>query len=144
MEEYLPYEQLARDAFDTSEKNNNDAISNSVANTALLIGAKLIVCLTENNEAISRLSKARPCCPIFSVSNDLNICKANAMCWGVYPCYIPYLPQFIEEMEVLALKKARELGISEGSPIILTGGTPTGSGKTNFMKIISLNTVKEA
>ncbi len=144
MEEYLPYEQLARDAFDTSEKNNNDAISNSVANTALLIGAKLIVCLTENNEAISRLSKARPCCPILSVSNDLNICKANAMCWGVYPCYIPYLPQFIEEMEVLALKKARELGISEGSPIILTGGTPTGSGKTNFMKIISLNTVKEA
>ena len=44
-------------------------------------------------------------------------------------------------MEVLALMKARQLGIKEGSPIILTGGTPTGSKKMNFVKIITLNNV---
>ena len=51
------------------------------------------------------------------------------------------MPQFIEEMEALALIKARELGIQPGKPIILTGGTPTGSGKMNFMKIITVNAV---
>jgi hypothetical protein len=32
--QYLPYEQLAREAFDTSEGSVNDAIANSIANTA--------------------------------------------------------------------------------------------------------------
>lgn len=143
MENYLPYEKLSLEAFETSNKNNNDAISNSVANTALLIGAKLIVCLTEGEETVSRIAKARPCCPILSVSNDLHICKTSCLIWGVYPVYVPYLPQFIEEMEVLALLKARELKLPAGSPIILTGGTPTGSNKNNFMKIITVNEFKE-
>ncbi|MCF0258882.1 MAG: hypothetical protein HUJ54_03385, partial [Erysipelotrichaceae bacterium] len=67
--------------------------------------------IQKNDETISRLSKARPCCPILSVSNKMEICKANALAWGVYPVYIPYLPQFIEEMEVFALLKARQLKI---------------------------------
>lgn len=143
MENYLPYEKFSLEAFDTSKKNTNDAISNSVATTALLIGAKLIVCLTESEETISRIAKARPCCPILSVSNDIHLCRTNCLTWGVYPIYIPYLPQFIEEMEVLALLKARELKIPAGSPIILTGGTPTGTNKNNFMKIITVNEFKE-
>lgn len=143
MEKYLLYEKLAQEAFETSNKDNNDAISNSVANTALLIGAKLIVCLTESEETIQRIAKARPCCPILSVSNDLSICKSVCLTWGVYPVYIPYLPQFIEEMEVLALMKARQLNIPDNSPIILTGGTPTGTNKNNFMKIITVKEFKE-
>ena len=143
IENYLPYSQLAQEAFETSNKNNNDAISNAIATTAILIGAKLIVCLTETDESISRLSKARPCCPIISVSNDMRLCKGDALKWGVYPIYIPYIPQLIEEMEVFALMKARQLGIPSGSPIILTGGSPTGSKNTNFMKIITVNEIKE-
>ena len=46
-------------------------------------------------------------------------------------------------MEVLALLKARELKLPEGSPIILTGGTPTGTNKNNFMKIITVREFKE-
>ena len=70
MEQYLPYEQLAREAYDTSEGTNNDAIANSIANTALLIGAKLIVNFTETGKSTYRMSKARPCCPIISVTNS--------------------------------------------------------------------------
>ncbi len=143
MEHYLDYEKLAKEAYDTSMKNNNDAISNSVANTALLIGAKLIVVLSETGETPTRISKARPICPILVVSNKRQICLASCLNWGVYPILIPSMPQFIEEMEVLALMKARQLGIEPGSPIILTGGTPTGASKTNFMKIVTVNSVKE-
>ena len=143
IESYLPYQNLAHEAFETSNKSNNDAISHAIATTALLIGAKLIVCLTETDETISRLSKARPCCPIISVSNDMNICKSDCLKWGVYPIFIPYIPQLIEEMEVFALMKARQLGVPSGSPIILTGGSPTGSKNTNFIKIITVNEIKE-
>ena len=39
--------------------------------------------------------------------------------------------------------KARQLGIPAGSQIILTGGSPTGSKNTNFIKIITVNEIKE-
>ena len=143
MEKYLNYELLAREAYDTSEKNNNDAIANSVANTALLIGAKLIVCFSETGATGKRISKARPICPILSFSNKREVCLEGALYWGIHPVLIPYIPQFIEEMEALALVKAHELQIPAGTPIIITGGTPTGVSKTNFMKIVNVNEIKD-
>jgi hypothetical protein len=53
------------------------------------------------------------------------------------------MPDFIEEMEVLALKIARDSGIEAGAPIIIAGGTPTGAGKTNFMRIVNVNQIKD-
>lgn len=144
MEKYLDYEKLAKEAYDTSDKTNNDAISNAVANTALLIGAKLIINFTETGSSTARISKARPCCPIISVTNNRDTCMRGAFMWGVYSVLLQTsMPDFIEEMEVLALKIARDLGIEAGSPIIIAGGTPTGAGKTNFMRIVNVNSIKE-
>ena len=64
------------------------------------------------------------------------------MCLSLF-IYAPSLPQLIEEMEALALVKAHMLGIKANEPIIITGGTPTGAGKTNFMKIINVNEIKD-
>jgi pyruvate kinase len=144
MEQYLPYEQLAREAYDTSEGSVNDAIANSIADTALLIGAKLIVNFTETGKSTYRISKARPCCPIISVTNSRTTVMQSAWMWGVYSVLLKTsMPDFIEEMEVLALKIARDLDIPAGEPIIIAGGTPTGAGKTNFMRIVNVNSVKE-
>jgi pyruvate kinase len=144
MEQYLPYEQLAREAYDTSEGSVNDAIANSIANTALLIGAKLIVNFTETGKSTYRISKARPCCPIISVTNSRTTVMQSAWMWGVYSVLLKTsMPDFIEEMEVLALKIARDLQIPAGEPIIIAGGTPTGAGKTNFMRIVNVNSVTE-
>lgn len=142
MEQYLNYEELAREAYESSEKNNNDAIANSIANTALLIGAKLIISYTETGASTNRIAKARPCCPIVSVSNNIDTVLRSGTVWGVYSHYIKTpMPDFIEEMEVLALKIAHDLHIRAGSPIIVVGGTPTGAGKTNFMRIINVNEI---
>ena len=144
MEQYLDYEKLSREAYETSEHSNNDAISNAVANTALLIGAKLIVNFTETGKSTIRISKARPCCPIISVTNRRSTAMAGAFMWGVYSVLLKTsMPDFIEEMEVLALKVARDLGINPGEPIIIAGGTPTGAGKTNFMRIVNVNSIQE-
>lgn len=144
MEKYLNYENLAKEAYDTSEHSNNDAISNAVANTASLVGAKLIINFTETGKSSARISKARPCCPIISITNSRKTALRSAWLWGVYSVLLKTsMPDFVEEMEVLALKIARNLGLGKGDPIILVGGTPTGAGKTNFMRIVEVNEVKE-
>ena len=53
------------------------------------------------------------------------------------------MPDFIEEMEVIAITAALQEGIPAGSPIIVAGGTPTGSGNTNFMRIINVPEIKD-
>ena len=141
---HLDYERLAREAFHCSERTNNDAISNAIANTALLIGAKLIVNFTERGPSSWRISKSRPCCPIISITANRKVALQGAWMWGVYSVLLKTpLPSFIEEMEVLALKIARNLDIPAGSPIIMSGGMPTGAGQTNFMRILTVNEIKE-
>jgi pyruvate kinase len=63
--------------------------------------------------------------------------------WGINTIVIKQLPQLIEDMEALALIKSHDLGLAAGSPIIITGGTPTGSGRTNFMRIVNVNEIKD-
>ncbi len=140
MEQELDYEKLAQEAYDTSNKDNNDAIANAIANTAKLIGAKLIVSYTETGRSSRRISKARPSCPILSISNKLTTVRQNALYWGVYSCLIEsaYMPSLIEDMEVVAIVKAKEYGLKPGDYIVVGGGTPTGSGRTNFMRIVQI------
>lgn len=140
MEKELDYELLARQAYDTSNKDNNDALANAIANTAKLIDAKLIVSFTETGRSSRRISKARPCCPILSISNHITTVRQNALYWGIYSTLLKSkkMPDFIEEMEVIAIVKAKLLGLKPGDYILLSGGTPTGAGRTNFMRIVQL------
>ena len=131
---------MAKEAYDTSNKDNNDAIANAIANTAKLIDAKLIVSFTETGRSSRRISKARPCCPILSISNRLVTVRQNAIYWGVYSKLIKSkkMPELIEDMEVIAIVKAKEFGLNPGDFILISGGTPTGAGRTNFMRIIQI------
>ena len=140
MEETLDYETLAKQAYDTSNKDNNDAIANAIANTAKLIGAKLIVSFTETGRSSRRISKARPCCPILSISNNLTTVRQNALYWGVNSVLLKSkkMPDFIEDMEVVAIVQAKKFGLKPGDCILISGGTPSGSGRTNFMRIITI------
>ncbi|MDD5933884.1 MAG: pyruvate kinase [bacterium] len=140
MEKTLDYETLAKEAYDTSNKDNNDALANAIANTAKLIGAKLIVSFTSSGRSSRRISKARPCCPILSISNELTTVRQNAIYWGVYSVLLKSkkMPQFIEDMEVVAIAHAKRFGLQAGDTIIISGGTPTGSGRTNFMRIVTI------
>lgn len=144
MESELPYEQMSKEAYDVSDHTNNDAIANSIANTALLIHAELIFNFTQTGRSSKRISKARPCCPIISITNDRKVALESGWLWGVYAHLIKtQMPVFIEEMEAIALKIARDLNVKPGSPIIIAGGTPTGAGKTNFMRIVNVPEISD-
>ncbi len=142
MERELDYRKLSEEAYESSEKINSDAIANSVANTALLIDAELIVCFTETGNSVRRIAKTRPICPIIAISNCRQTVLELGLVWGVQAFLAADLPQLIEDMEVLAILKARQLGFDAGTQILLTGGVPTGAGKTNFMKILNLNELR--
>ena len=143
MEKELDYLKMSNQAYESSKKINSDAIANSVANTALLIGAQAIITFTETGGAARRIAKARPVCPIFAISDRRDTVLSLGLVWGVYGFYAKTLPQFIEDMEAFAIFKARQLGLNPGANILLTGGVPTGVGSTNFMKILTLKAIKE-
>lgn len=143
MEQELDYLKMSNQAYESSKKINSDAIANSVANTALLINAQAIITFTETGGAARRIAKARPSCPIFAISDRRETVLSLGLVWGVYAFYAKTLPQFIEDMEVFAILKARQIGLKPGANILLTGGVPTGVGSTNFMKILTLKDIKE-
>lgn len=139
MEEHFNYEAASHLAFESSGKSTSDAISASVADTAILVNAKLIVCFSVSGSTAIRISKTRPTCPVFVVSSDRDVLAHSMLYYADYPYLVKKVPQFVEEMEVLALKIAKDYNIEKGSKIILTGGTPVGAGKTNFIKVLSIN-----
>ncbi|MGI6714267.1 MAG: pyruvate kinase [Bacilli bacterium] len=143
IEKHLDYTELAAEAYCTSEQNNSDAIANSVANTANLIKAAAIFCFSETGLSGMRIAKSRPACPIICLTQKKNSAIKLALQWGVTTMIIHQLPQLIEDMEAIALIKAHDLKIKPGSPIIITGGTPTGTGGTNFMRIVKVNQIRE-
>ncbi|HKM10867.1 MAG: pyruvate kinase [Bacilli bacterium] len=143
MEKNLDYTRLAAQAYATSSQNNSDAIANSVANTANLINAALIFCFSETGLSGNRIAKNRPSCPIIVLTHKPSTAQKLGLVWGIQTIVINQLPQLIEDMEALALVKAHDLKIPAGAPIIITGGTPTGTGGTNFMRIVRVNQIKD-
>ena len=138
VEKHFNYERSSYQAFETSNKRVNDAIAAAVSDTAILINAKLIICFSVSGQTGIRISRTRPICPVFVVSSDLDSLTHTMLYYACYPYHTRKVPQFTEEMEVLALKIAKDYGIEEGSHIIMTGGTPVGAGKTNFMKVLTV------
>lgn len=143
MEDYLSYEKFSNFAFENSDKTRSDAIANSVANTANLVGAKLIFCFSETGNSAKRIAKSRPKCPIIMVTFKRESALRVGAHFSIYPIVVNTLPQLIEEMEAFSLIKAREYGLKPNDMVIITGGIPTGSGGTNFLRIVSVNKTKE-
>lgn len=143
MEEYLSYEKFSNFAFENSDKSRSDAIANSVANTANLVNAKLIFCFSETGNSAKRIAKSRPKCPIIMVTFKRESALRVGPYFSIYPIVIPTLPQLMEEMEAFSLIKAREFGLKPNDMVIITGGIPTGSGGTNFLRIVSVNKTKD-
>lgn len=139
MEKHFDYMTSNHEAFETSDKTVSDAIANSVGDTAQIIGANLIVCFSVSGKTAVRIAKTRPVCPAFIVSSDMDALRHTMLYYGNYPYYVKKVPEFTEEMEVLAIKIAKDYNLPSGSKIIITGGTPVGAGKTNFMKVVTLN-----
>lgn len=129
------YKGKIQKAYNSSEKTLNDAVALSVADTALLVDAKLIVAFTESGTTAKRISKFRPCCPIAAVTSSEEIRLSLTLNWGVYPV-VSNQPTSELDYVNKACEIATYYGVKEGENIIITGGN--GVGNTNFMKVVKL------
>lgn len=136
VEKVLNYHKFAERSFQATSRDHNDSIAFSVANTAILSKAKLIVCFSKTGNTAKRISFYRPACPILSISDDIKVKDYLGLYYGVNGMYIKSYKTTLDSYEALALEKAKEFDIKPGENIILTGGD--GIGNTNLMKIITV------
>ncbi len=135
IENEIYYKGKIQKAYNSSEKTLNDAVALSVADTALLVDAKLIVAFSESGTTARRISKFRPICPIAAVTSSEKIRLSLTLNWGVHPV-VSNQPTSELDYVAKACEIATYYGVKEGENIIITGGN--GIGNTNFMKVIKL------
>ena len=137
-EKYLDYKKLCEEAYYSSQRGNNDAIANSIANTAILINAKLIVNFTNDGTSAMRLAKARPIAPVLSLSADRKVVLKLGLIWGLYNELIASIPTNIFEMTNMARQYAYNYGLKRGDTIIVTGNIDQTKDNSDFLEIIKI------
>ncbi|WP_338470482.1 pyruvate kinase [Niallia sp. XMNu-256] len=113
-----------------------DAIGQSVAHTALNLGAKAIITATESGYTARMVSKYRPKSPIVAVTPHEFVLRRLALVSGVYPV-LGGTSNSTDEMLDNAVDESLNSGyISHGDLVIISAGVPVSeSGTTNLMKI---------
>lgn len=137
MENILPYKERLETAISSAQRNKQDAISMSVAETAMNMDCAAIIAFTQSGLTAQRISKFRPKCPIIAVTFDEDVKRKLQIVWGTKNVYSAVENDSNNEIE-LANKIAKEQGIKSGETIIVVAGYPSNCGATNTMKIIEV------
>ncbi|HHY72742.1 MAG TPA: pyruvate kinase [Bacillus bacterium] len=132
----LSYLELLTNRRKESEVTITDAISQSVAHTALNLNVKAIITPTESGSTAQSISKYRPKAPIIAVTPSNKISRKLALVWGVFT-KVGKSSETTDEMLDNAVQDALETGlVSHGDLVVLTAGVPIGTpGTTNLMKV---------
>lgn len=137
-EKYLNYKLLASQAFLNSEKTSEDALANSIANTAILTDATLIVSFSDDGKLSERISRSRPCAPIFAITTKREVALKCCYMWGIYPKLKKNYISTIDEMNEYANDIAHNFGCKVGENIIIAGILPNDKHHEGFMRIVTV------
>ncbi|WLR50193.1 pyruvate kinase [Bacillus tianshenii] len=117
-------------------KTITEAISQSVAHTALNLNVSAIVTPTESGYTARMISKYRPKAPIVAVTSNEHVTRKLALVWGVTP-QLGQQSSSTDEMLEIAVQEGLHSGVvNNGDLVVITAGVPVGeSGTTNLMKV---------
>lgn len=135
-ESSLQYEEMFRKQRNVQQISVTEAISQSVANSALDLDAHAIITSTHSGYTARMVSKYRPKSPIIAVTPDEKIMRRLTLVWGVHP--IPgEAAHSTDEMIVRAIESSLQTGLVKmGDLVVITAGVPVGrSGTTNLIKV---------
>ncbi|MHA6485220.1 pyruvate kinase [Paenibacillus sp. strain BS8-2] len=135
-ESALEYREIFMKQANAQQVSVTEAVSQSVANSALDLNAKAIVTSTQSGFTARMVSKYRPKSPIIAVTTDERTMRRLALGWGVIPVKGTDADT-TDEMFEIAVKGAMGTGLlSLGDTIVITAGVPVGrAGTTNLIKI---------
>lgn len=135
-ESALKYRELLRNQSKSQQINVTESISQSVASSALDLGAKAIITSTQSGYTARMVSKYRPKSPIIAVTTDEKVMRRLSLVWGVYPV-AGEDAKTTDEMFDFAVDHAVKAGfVQAGDLVVITAGVPVGrSGTTNLIKV---------
>lgn len=118
------------------ETTVTEAISQSVAISALDLNAKAIISSTVTGHTARVVSKYRPKAQIIAVTTQERTMRQLALVWGVTPVFGNVATSTDELLET-ALKGGKASGLVQaGDLVVITAGIPLGrSGSTNLVKV---------
>ncbi|NQX49371.1 pyruvate kinase [Paenibacillus tritici] len=118
------------------ETTVTEAISQSVAISALDLNAKAIISSTVTGHTARVVSKYRPKSQIIAVTTQERTMRQLALVWGVTPVFGPEAHSTDELLET-ALNGGKASGlVKAGDLVVITAGIPLGrSGSTNLVKV---------
>lgn len=135
-ESALNYREMFLKQRIAQETSVTEAISQSVAISALDLNAKAIISSTESGQTARMVSKYRPQAPIVAVTTQERTLRRLALTWGVTPVKGEQASS-TDEMFDYALQGGVKSGLlKEGDLVVITAGVPLGrSGSTNLLKV---------
>ncbi|AIQ12184.1 pyruvate kinase [Paenibacillus durus] len=118
------------------ETTVTEAISQSVAISALDLSAKAIISSTVSGHTARVVSKYRPVSPIIAVTTQERTMRQLALVWGVTPVKGSPASSTDELLET-AVQGGKDSGVVKaGDLVVITAGIPLGhSGSTNLVKV---------
>lgn len=121
------------------ETTVTEAISQSVAISALDLNAKAIISSTVTGHTARVVSKYRPKSPIIAVTTQERTMRQLSLSWGVTPVYGQEATSTDELLET-ALQGGKNSGLVKGGDlVVITAGIPLGrSGSTNLVKVSTI------
>lgn len=140
-EKHLNYRDLAMEAFLTSDSSRNDAMMNSIASSAFLTKAKLIVCFNCDGIGATRLAKARSHTPILVITDSVHVARRLSIVWGVMAQVektINIRKIKLIELDSLAQRYAKENGARVGDQIIVCASVDEDDSDLDVLRIIEV------
>lgn len=135
-EKVLNHKEILSYVSKNTDHNMSEAISQSVAHTAINLDVSAIVTPTDSGHTARMISKYSPKAPIIAVTSSEAISRQLLLKWGVYPILSKNVMSTDEMLENAVTESLNSKLVSHGDVIIITGGVPVGEkGTTNLMKV---------
>jgi len=132
----LNYRELFQKLSRAQEVSVTEAISQSVAKSALDLHANAIITATESGYTARMVSKYRPQAPIIAVTPNEDVMRRMCLTWGVLPVKGEHAPSTDIMFEMAVDSALKTKVVQPGDLVVITAGVPVGrSGTTNLIKI---------
>ncbi|HEY3295096.1 MAG TPA: pyruvate kinase [bacterium] len=109
------------------------ALAHTAAILAKDVGATVIVCATRSGNAARAVARFRPRAPIVVVSDVPEVLGGLTLYRGVHPCFGPLGDSLDARIHSALIEAARLKFAKAGDAVVIVGGVPPGSGRTNLL-----------
>ncbi|HEY8436392.1 MAG TPA: pyruvate kinase [Haloplasmataceae bacterium] len=137
VEKEIDHDAMIARAIVSSPHTIESAIGLSVTDSALDLGASVIVAATMSGYTARLISKYRPICPIIALTPYEETARSLALNWGVIPVVVKQTASSEELVQIAEDVAVRVAELEKGDIAIITAGLSE-SKTTNMMKIIQI------